>query len=831
MLWSPLSFILSSFRTFCLHLLVIATPFSSARHSSAVAVMVDSTTPAVAAVSTSVAGPQSLQKLSVGVEKATEGANKLAVSVIPSEDPTARAVQSLAAASTIISSLHPALSAPAVTQLRLHALSHLSLAAAASQEAIAAVSSVHASFPALLSKHIRLLTQAAEDAVAIATHCIADAATRALLLPSITALLSSFHAVLSHLPSTHSICPATRAQLYRIHLLCMLDSPANSALRSTYLLYIKHLPSAQRDVLRQLEIGAVEDKQAIEEVHAALLMNTAYGTRDRHDAYKLLQRACDAVSDKHSHVCARMQMAQWLYAHTASREDALDVLLAALDTIHETDTETADAQHHNGDTQRSHKSDDSRKHTSSATPSLAGASLAAPSSLHPHSSTAQSRRHSVTSGPPSQRQRAGSIVLNSSRRLSIASAASGSSRSASSDSHPLGVRELCLLVRGYTMVADMSDSEDERLEWTLTAGHFAHRIWTTNIRTIQQHLTLKQQQHDKLLHERANKLLVQPNAQLPDIPPLTLPSPPTLPAQPSDWLSVQFDTAVLELMESEALRGGCMNGWSLAQPVVLYASLQSLVERLTRHGYHVQCLPLVALQLRLAELHIPQVRLLPLTRLRAALLCDQMCMETHCQQMLSVAEGEWMPTRAEVEESEILRQNKQREREMTKRKEQQATEKREQEQKEQLSLLSPSASHLLSPTSSSSATSTTPTNSSSATLSNSSVSTPALVGSAPLTIAHVWAHTAEMLLLLGRYAPARVLLALASAHAELLGQHDLRLASSLVSATSLFYQGHISASLRLSAAIASSETRVPAVAPVGPTAVRRSTSIRQLSAT
>ena len=103
----------------------------------------------------------------------------------------------------------------------------------------------------------------------------------------------------------------------------------------------------------------------------------------------------------------------------------------------------------------------------------------------------------------------------------------------------------------------------------------------------------------------------------------------------------------------------------------------------------------------MATLHVPQLRLLPLTRLRAALLCDALCMETQCQKLLSEAEGDWMPTRDEVEECEKLRQVKRTERELTKRKEQRANDKREQEQKEQMALLSPSAqlaspSHALS---------------------------------------------------------------------------------------------------------------------------------------
>ena len=748
---------------------------------------------------------QPLKKLPAGMAK-TADINSKPIDASTPNDPTERASAALATACSILSSFHSSLSASAVAQLRLHALSHLSHSAASSRQAIAAVSSLDATFPALLSKHITLLTRAADEAVTIATHFSADAASRSLLLPAITALLASFHAVLSYLPSTHSICPATRAQLYRAHLLCMLDTPsANGALRQTYLLYVKHLPSTQRDVLRQINTGVVEDKQAMEDVHAALLVNTAYCTPDRHDAYKLLRRACDAVSDKHSIVCARLQMAQWLYAHTASRQDALDVLLAALDSIHEAETESADSLHQLGDTQRSHKSDDSRKRASLTASSLpATATLS--STLHAHPGTAQSRRQSVSSNPSTQRQRAGSIVLDSSRRRSLVSTAGGSSRVGAAEARPLGIRELCLLVHGYTMVADMSEGEDERLEWTLTAAHFAHRIWTTNIRTIQQHLITKQQQHDKLLHERANKLLVQPNAQLPDIPPLTLPSPPVLPTTAAEWLDVRFDAAVVELMESEALRSGCMNGWSMVQPLVLYSSLQSLIDRLVRHGYHVLCLPLVALQLRLASLHIPQLRLVALTSLRAALLCDALCLESQCQQLLSAAEGEWLPTREEVEECEKLRHHKRSEQESAKRKQQRANDKREQEHKEQIALLSPSA-QLTSPLSRSSPNATT-LNSSSATHSAFSLSlSSAVVGCAPFTVAHVWLHTAELLLLMGRHGPARVLLALSSAHSELLGLHALRLLSSLVSATSLLYQRHLNASLSLSAAVAASETR------------------------
>ena len=662
--------------------------------------------------------------------------------------------------------------------------------------------SLHASFPALLSKHINLLTRVADEAVTVVIHFTADVASRALLLPHITPLLASVHAVLSYLPSTHSICPASRAQLYRAHLLCMLDSPAaKSSLRQTYLLYVKHLPSAQRDVLRQLATGVVEDKQAIEEVHAALLVNTARLTPDRHDACKLLRRACDAVSDKHSNVSARLQMAQWLYAHTSSRQDALDVLLAALDSLHEGETET-DAQHQPDDTQRSHKSDDSRKRGPSSAASLAGTTATLSSTRQSHTSSAQSRRQSVSSNPPTHRQRAGS-VLDSSRRRSSLSTAGGSIRSTVAEARSLEVRDLCLLVRGYATLAAMSEKEDERLEWTFTAAHFAHRIWTTNIRTIQQHTTTKQQQHDKLLHERANKLLVQPNAQLPDIPPLVLPNPPVLPTSAVEWLSLQFDAAVVELMESEELRRGCLNNWSLLQPVALYTSLQSLIGRLVRHGYHTQCMPLVALQLRLAALHVPQLRLGPLTRLRAALLCDSLCLEAQCQQLLSEAEGEWMPTRDEVEQCEKLRQRQRLEHELTKRKQQRANAEKEREQKEQLALLSPSASQLTSPTSHSTLNSPFFPTASAEPVSSSS----ALVETAPLTVAHVWVHTAELLLSMGRHGPARVLVALSAAHSELLGLYDLRLLSSLVSATSLFYQRHLSASLRLSATVAASETR------------------------
>jgi len=775
--------------------------------------MVESSAQPPAAVSTSAAAAaagslQSPGKLAAGLEKPADS-NSKPLSTSASNDPTERASAALASASLILSSLHPALSASAVAQLRLHALSHLCHSAASSQQAVAAVSSLHATFPALLSKHINLLTRAADEAVATAAHFTADAASRALLLPHLTALLASFHAVLSYLPSTHSICPATRAQLYRAHLLCMLDSPAaNSALQHTYLLYTKHLPSAQRDVLRQLAIGAAEDKQAMEDVHAAMLVNTAYGTRDRHDAYKLLRRACDAVSDKHSAVCARMQMAQWLYAHTASRQDALDVLLAALDSIHDGEAEAADAQHQLGDTQRSHKSDGSRKRAPSTASSLVGTSNTLSATLHPHAGAGQSRRQSVSSNPPTHRQRAGSIALDSSRRKSLVSTADGSSRSTAPETRSLGVRDLCLLVRGYTMVAAMSETEDERLEWTLTAAHFAYRIWTTNLRTLQHHCTTQQQHHDKLLHERANKLLVQPNAQLPDIPPLDLPTLPALPTTAAEWLDVRFDAAVVELMESEGLRGGCMNGWSLVQPLALYSSVQVLVERLARHGYHVQCLPLVALQLRLASLHVPQLRLLPLTRLRAALLCDSLCLETQCQQLLSEAEGEWMPTRKEVEECEKLRQDRQRQRELAERKQQRAAVRLKEEHKEQMALLNPSASQLMSPTPSPNRTGGAANSSPSATFSASSHSSqPGLAGCPPLTVAHVWVHTAELLLLTGRHGPARVLLALSSAHAETLGLHDLHLLSTLVSATSLLYQRHLTASLRLSATVAASETR------------------------
>jgi len=656
----------------------------------------------------------------------------------------------------------------------------------------------------LLSRHINLLTRTADAAVPVLPQLSADAASRALLLPLLTALLASFHAVLSFLPSTHSICPATRTQLYRAHLLCMLDSPTETgAVQQTYLLYIKHLPSAQRDVLRQLSIVAAEDKQAMEDVHAALLTNTAYATPDRHDAYKLLRRASDAVSNKHSSVCARMQMAQWLYAHTASRQDALDILLAALDSIHQAEADAVDdARPQFADTHRSHKSDDSRKRTPHTASSLAAGTTPLPSSLHQHPGTGPSRRQSVSSNPPSHRQRMGSAAMDSSRRRSVSSAAGGSTRStAGTEAAPLNIRDLCLLVRGYGMVAVMSERENERLEWALTAAHFAHRIWTTNVRTIQQHLTARQQQHDKLLHERANKLLVQPNAQLPDIPPLTLPSPPTLPTSAADWLAVQFDEGVAELMESEALLAGCINDWSMVQPLSLYSSLQSLVERLVQHGYHVQCLPLIALQLRLASLHIARPRLLPLTRLRAALVCDSLCLEKQCKQLLSEAEGQWMPTRDEVEECERLRHDKQRQQEIMKRKQQREADRREQEHKEQLALLSPST-FLMSPTTKAA------TPQSSATSSGSSTpSLPVPVGGAPLTVAHVWAQTAELLLSMGRHGPARVLLALSSAHAELLGLRDIRLHSSLVSATSLLQQRHFTASLRLSASVAASETR------------------------
>ena len=725
----------------------------------------------------------------------------------PFDDPTERASADLVSACTILSSFHPALSASALTQLRLHALSRLCHSAAASRQAVAAISSLHASFPALLSKHINLLTRAADAAVPVLPHFTADATSRALLLPHITALLACFHAVLSYLPSTHAICPATRAQLYRAHLQCMLDSPADAgALQQTYLLYIKHLPSAQRDVLRQLSVAAVEDKQAMEDVHAALLVSTAYNTPDRHDAYKMLRRACDAVSNRHSHVCARMQMAQWLYAHTASRQDALDILLAALDSVHEAEAEAADgARSQLADTQRSHKSDDSRKSASHSAASVGGSTTPLSSTLHPysHPHSDQSRRQSVSSNPATHRQRAGSAVPDSSRHRSLASAASGSSRiSAGAEASSLAIRDLCLLVRGYGLVAAMSEREDERLEWALTAAHFAHRIWTTNIHTIQQHLTSRQQQHDRLLHERANKLLVQPNAQLPDIPPLALPSPPILPASAADWLDVQFDAAVSELMQSEALRAGCVNGWSIAQPLALYSTLQSVIERLAQHGHHVQCLPLVALQLRLASLYVTRPRLLPLTRLRAALLCDSLCLETQCQQLLSDAEGQWMPTREEVEECERLRQDKQRQREVANRKQQREGTRRDEEQKEQLALLSPSASSMMSPTGKAVAS-----GSSTATLSAPSPSPPVPVADAPLTAAHVWVQTAQLLLTIGRHGPARVLLALASEHADSLSLHHLRLHSSLVAATSHLHQRHLAASLRLSASVAAVETR------------------------
>ena len=71
----------------------------------------------------------------------------------------------------------------------------------------------------------------------------------------------------------------------------------------------------------------------------------------------------------------------------------------------------------------------------------------------------------------------------------------------------------------------------------------------------------------------------------------------------------------------------------------------------------------------------------------------------------------------------------------------------------------------------------------------------------------MWVHTAELLLLMGRHGPARVLLALSSEHSTTLGPSELHLLSSLVSATSLLYQRHLTASLRLSATVAASETR------------------------
>ena len=564
------------------------------------------------------------------------------------DSPTAHASAALAAARTILASFHPALSEAAVSKLRLHALHHAVQCACLCQQGVSATSSLHPTFPALLTRHIELLTQCVAVALSV-TPAFSSPALLPALIPYLTPLLASLHMVLAYLPSTHSIAPAPRAALYAVHLSALALTSDRTAAVNAAMLYLKHLPSAHRAEIRNALQGVtgVTEKEGMEAANARLIITAAHQSADEFDRYRLLTRACDAVTSTAAKAEIIIDSAEWMHRNPHTARDAADLLHHALDLL-TADSPTPAAHADAVDTRRSTRSDGSR------TTNRPGSTLHRPpstASLAPGRHLTRSQRSSVVPSAFHGRKRstASSSTIDETKAGLLIPV----------EEKPLGVRELVLLVRGYVALSEASEREDDAVEWALLAAHHVDRLWATNTHTVAHYLEQRTREHERIVEERAKKyanhaaVSSAPVTPLPDLPAPALPTPPVVPTTAVEWFCVGFSGEVLRLMGSAELSGCCISEHSVPHPLLLFQALTLLSATLVRHSHHTLALPSVALQLHLTTLIAPCPPLTVLTHLRLAQLADALGLDEGWKTHMDRGDAMWRPRKVDVDEWEL----------------------------------------------------------------------------------------------------------------------------------------------------------------------------------
>ena len=722
--------------------------------------------------------------------------------------PAASALAALAAARAVLASFHSSLTPVVIAQLRLRSLHHLAQAAHHAQQAVAATCSLHPSFPSLLTRQIDCLTQAVQEAGTVVTSILsspfpapASAAStssssspQSALLPLLTSLLSSLHSVLSYLPSTHSICPAPRAALYQHHIACLLALGLRVDARNAALLYLKHLPSALRPALRQLWEGgagggsggkaAASEKEETELLHARIIVSAATQCGNEYDGYRLILRACDAVTAIPHRAELLLQAAHWMQGSAVAAGSARDVVLHAIDLLHSADPQhpPLPPAHHDGERRRHARMTSVASVASAVTGSV-------PSSARTVTGERMGRRGRGAAAATAEARIKTAVSTGEEERKATEAAAGA-------DSSPqLGMRELSLLVRCYAAMADSSEREEERLQWSLVSAHHVQRMWLSNAATVAHHLDEQRRQHERLVNDRARRHVARkpsvmpqpatgaaPAGSSPDaaplpagaalssetgIPPLVLPEPPAVPSTASAWLTwmrSSFPADVRQLMEKAELRPHCLSSFSLPQPLLLFSALAAVTRCLQHHGLHASTLPLLALQLLLLSPSAPNSpprALLCLVHLRIAALCDRLCEEAACRHHLEQGEAGWMPTREELADWDLaVLQREREERVKAAEAERKGRSARQQQpaQEEKQQLTSATAPALAASLSAPAASSPAARRSSGFPPSSASFS---LSPESAVSLPSVYLQLSSLLLSFGRHGPARILCSLA----------------------------------------------------------------------
>lgn len=462
--------------------------------------------------------------------------------------------------------------------------------------------------------------------------------------------------------------PHFRAQLYCLHLDCVMEADEWEAALNAAYKFLPELPRSQQEDVQtrrilcqsRLDRGPVLAASVVSSAvpgrgqearlrQARVWSELARASPNAHVQLLYRQRAISCITAPLDQVPYLIEMGEWLLlSGEGTRQDAEDQLLLAVDILHdrepELDSDSASPHsvshhtHHSGGAEDASVLESGRGSISDHSNQLTGRDTNGQLD-----SQNNSRKPSVAPSVPVSRQlsRAGSRAMSQAPSL-FAPSVTGSK------GPRLSVAQLGTLVHVYAMLSTIAHSTQQRTGLALVVCHYVLRMWRTAVDSINSTIALRakrekqkalealmsekeraqarrERQREKLLKARAKKrgqvnLLGEEQEEMHGVlAELGVLEPMSLPTTAPGWLSFSPTASMREVFKRDNTKTGfTINSRTVRQPAVLVCYLDAVVGTLEQAGYTLQCFPLHALVSLLAEDVLDSRALLSLTTVRAS---------------------------------------------------------------------------------------------------------------------------------------------------------------------------------------------------------------------
>mmetsp|Transcript_28396 Transcript_28396/g.55846 ORF Transcript_28396/g.55846 Transcript_28396/m.55846 type:complete len:1909 (-) Transcript_28396:155-5881(-) len=444
-----------------------------------------------------------------------------------------------------------------------------------------------------------------------------DKLTREVVANPVRDILTHLNAAVAVFGNINEMEPSFRVSLYSLQLECYKDKEAWKAGFDLTTETLARLPVSQRKVIWQhrllfmgklgmdVSIAVQKMKDGEQRVQANMWSTLANSCTNRLEQYTFRKRAIDCLDNPLDKVEFLIKMGEWLFSESFPISDAEDMLILAVDILNDQEPDVLSAE------------EDARAAGASALGSAMGSIMGSQKgggSVMGSQRGGSQLQRTDSRGSDSRSDTHGHPKLSQKNSVagSVAGSARGSVRGEGGKSVPnkgggeLDISQLCHLVRIYTMLAQMSQTIQQKTENCVVASYYVMRVWETAFQTFQRS---KSEEEEAEAQEK----------------PGNEDSSTAFPTSTEEWLvwDVTQAAELRKFFKEDSSNSYSINTNSVGNPALLLHYISLLMQTLDEYGYQLQCFPILALT-QLIALDVVESRPLScLCSLQTARLLDK----------------------------------------------------------------------------------------------------------------------------------------------------------------------------------------------------------------